>query len=107
MRLLRPFQIAKMIQTHLHPLVKTQMTFGAVEAVYMELTVTEVPDGVIDGEDNMTGRTSGPKHSVEVLFAVELTKFCEAGSIKFTLAHLAFEAIFMDNYTSSTTHTII
>ena len=85
-----------MIQTHLHPLVKTKMTFGAVEAVYMELTVTKVPDGVIDGEDNMTGRTSGPKHSVEVLFAVELTKFCEAGSIKFALAHLAFEAIFME-----------
>ena len=73
------------------------MTFGAIEAVDVELTVTKVPDGVIDGEDNMTSRTSGPKHSVEVWFAVKLTKFCETGSIKFTLAHLAFEAIFMES----------
>ena len=62
----------------------------------MELTMTEVPHGVVHGEDNMTGRTPGTKHSVEVLFAVELTKFCEARSIKFALAHLAFEAIFME-----------
>ena len=61
----------------------------------MELTITKVPDGIIHGKHDVASSTSGSKHSVEVLFAIKLTKFCEAGSIKFNFAHLTFETIFM------------
>ena len=96
-----------MVQPHLHPLVKTQMTFGTVEAVHMKLTTTKVPDGIIHGEHNVTSSTSGSKHSVEVFFAVKLTKFCEAGSIKFNFAHLTFETIFMKGAISYPEHDLV